>query len=226
MTSRRATPFVADLRRQAALDYLAAVRNTGSPSAIRAAEYTVVLTHLPFATMIAGRYQHRGLHGGDLRQLARLGLAKAARRWDPEVCSQFQRLAYPTIVSEIERYLRHQAEVIRPSRSVQHLRPEIGAGPEIGTGPEIDTGPEIGTVGAELANEEVRPGQRALSEASLDPFSTPGDEFTVAARGPREAPESPRPKLRRITQRRRKTAGRGDAAPRLVALPSSTHRSS
>ena len=57
----------------------------------------------------------------DIRQVALLGLVKAARRFDPDRGFPFAAFAGPTIAGEIKRYLRDTAWLVRPPRSLQEL---------------------------------------------------------------------------------------------------------
>ncbi len=78
------------------------------------------------AGRLARRYRGRGVADDDLRQVARLGLLKAVRRFDPERRS-FAAYAVPTVLGELRRHFRDRGWAIRPSRSVQELQMSVTA---------------------------------------------------------------------------------------------------
>ena len=73
------------------------------------------------AEAIARRYSRGASDPRDIRQVALLGLVKAARRFDPDRGFPFAAFAGPTIAGEIKRYLRDTAWLVRPPRSLQEL---------------------------------------------------------------------------------------------------------
>ncbi|MEC5181508.1 sigma factor [Arthrobacter sp. CG_A4] len=81
----------------------------------------LVLAHLFLAEALAGRYA-RGRDQADLRQVAYLGLIKAAHGFDPDRGGSFPAYAAPTIRGELKKYLRDHCWVVRPPRAVQDLR--------------------------------------------------------------------------------------------------------
>lgn len=85
----------------------------------------VVLANLSVADGLARRYSGRGISLQDLVQVARLGLVLAARRFDPDLGSDFLSFAVPTIRGELKRHFRDRGWVVRPPRPVQELRPRI-----------------------------------------------------------------------------------------------------
>ncbi|AZZ48449.1 hypothetical protein C5E02_03715 [Rathayibacter rathayi] len=64
---------------------------------------------------------HPGGDWADLRQVAYVGLIKAARRFTPERGESFAAFAVPTITGELKRHLRDLGWMIRPPRGVQEL---------------------------------------------------------------------------------------------------------
>ncbi|WP_304438642.1 sigma-70 family RNA polymerase sigma factor, partial [Aeromicrobium sp. Leaf272] len=60
----------------------------------------VVSDYIPMAGRLARRYRGRGIADDDLDQVARLGLVKAIRRFDPERRS-FAAYAVPTVLGEL-----------------------------------------------------------------------------------------------------------------------------
>lgn len=73
------------------------------------------------ARRLASRYHGRGVSDDDLRQVARLALVKAVRRFDPERRS-FAAFAVPTVLGELRRHFRDRAWAIRPTRHLQELQ--------------------------------------------------------------------------------------------------------
>src|SRR5262249_35385656 len=61
----------------------------------------------------------------DLEQVARLGLLRAARRFDPALGWQFSTFAAATILGDLRRYLRDRGPVIRCPRRWWELRPRL-----------------------------------------------------------------------------------------------------
>ncbi|MEZ2388980.1 sigma-70 family RNA polymerase sigma factor [bacterium RCC_150] len=85
----------------------------------RAFESPLVLQHLDLAEMLAARFANGGRERADLKQVAYLGLVKAARTFDPGRGCAFVAYAIPTIRGELKRYLRDHCWMIRPPRHVQ-----------------------------------------------------------------------------------------------------------
>jgi RNA polymerase sigma-B factor len=98
----------------------------------KALEAELLHQHLDIAEAAARRYEGPGRDAEDLRQVARLGLLKAVRSFDPERGTSFAAYAVPTVTGELKRYLRDSCWVIRPPRRVQDLRTELAkAAPEL-----------------------------------------------------------------------------------------------
>jgi RNA polymerase sigma-B factor len=81
----------------------------------------LVAEHLRLAEHVARRYTHTSEPLDDLVQVARIGLIKAARRWDPDRGSAFTTFAVPTILGELRRHFRDRTWTIRPPRDLQEL---------------------------------------------------------------------------------------------------------
>lgn len=77
--------------------------------------------HMPLADSLASRYRHTSEPLDDLIQVARLGLIKAARRWDPDRGLAFSTFAVPTILGELRRHFRDSTWTVRPPRDIQEL---------------------------------------------------------------------------------------------------------
>jgi RNA polymerase sigma-B factor len=90
-------------------------------SATKRAREELVERHLPLADEIARRYKDTKEPLDDLVQVARVGLIKAAARWDPARGSVFSAYAVPTMVGELRRYFRDAAWAVRPPRDLQEL---------------------------------------------------------------------------------------------------------
>ena len=95
------THELTNAEQQHALDTLTDARARGRASDTRAAEHQVIQTHLSFAAALARRCHGRGVDSEDLLQLARLGLVKAVKRWDPGTGAAFIPYTYPTILGEL-----------------------------------------------------------------------------------------------------------------------------
>jgi RNA polymerase sigma-B factor len=81
----------------------------------------LVERYLPLADKLALRYRHTAEPLDDLIQVARLGLIKAARRWDPDRGLAFSTFAVPTILGELRRHFRDSTWAVKPPRDVQEL---------------------------------------------------------------------------------------------------------
>jgi RNA polymerase sigma-B factor len=79
----------------------------------------LVERYLPLADKLARSYRHTSEPYDDLVQVARLGLMKAAQRWDPDRGLAFSTFAVPTITGELRRHFRDSTWLIRPPRDVQ-----------------------------------------------------------------------------------------------------------
>lgn len=88
----------------------------------RADESLLVQTHLRLAEALARRIAAPQSDWQDLRQVAYLGLVKAARRFDPARGGDFVSFAAPTIAGELKRHMRDHSWFVRPPRRVYELR--------------------------------------------------------------------------------------------------------
>lgn len=75
----------------------------------------LVIRHLPVARSLAFRYAGRGIEIDDLRQAARMGLVKAALRYDPNR-GEFLTYAVPMAMGEMKRCFRELSRCARPER--------------------------------------------------------------------------------------------------------------
>ena len=77
------------------------------------------------ANGVARRYRNRGIDLDDLRQVAYVGLIKAARGFDPTYGRDFLSFAIPTVSGEVKRHFRDHGWMVRPTRRIQELSPRI-----------------------------------------------------------------------------------------------------
>lgn len=80
---------------------------------------------VPAAQSLARRYAHRGIPTDDLLQSACVGLAKAAKSFDPRRGHDFGAYAYVTMTGEVKRLFRDFGWDIRPPRRLQELRVRV-----------------------------------------------------------------------------------------------------
>jgi len=92
-----------------------------TPAERRRIENRIVVAHMPLAESIARRYRRGDEDDSDLRQVALLGLVKAARHYDPERGTPFVPYAVPTIDGELKRHIRDHGWLVRPGRQLQEL---------------------------------------------------------------------------------------------------------
>jgi RNA polymerase sigma-B factor len=115
------------------LDTLAAYRRAAlAPSheadrARRGLVAQVVEQHLDVADAVARRYASAGDEWADIRQVACLGLLKAALRFDHEKGDDFVAFAGPTVSGEVKRHLRDATWAVRPPRRLQELSVALAA---------------------------------------------------------------------------------------------------
>ncbi|NJC21343.1 RNA polymerase sigma-B factor [Arthrobacter pigmenti] len=84
----------------------------------------MALDHLHVADSIARGFSAFSYDAADIRQVAYMGLVKAAQRFDPTIGVEFCAYAVPTIRGEVKRYLRDCSWIIRPPRELQDLKSE------------------------------------------------------------------------------------------------------
>jgi len=135
-------------------------------------EEELLQEHLDIAETAARRYEGIGRDLDDLRQVARLGLLKAVRSYDPERGTSFPAYAVPTVTGELKRYLRDSCWMIRPPRRVQDLRTELAkAAPDLAQqlgreATEAELAAELGV--ARQAVAEALASRNSLRPDSLD----------------------------------------------------------
>jgi RNA polymerase sigma-B factor len=146
-----------------------------------AASEALVHQHLGLARKLARRYSHPGDEAlEDLEQVARMGLVKAARRFEPERGNSFAAYAVPTILGELRRYLRTarwpahvprrvQETVMRLTVVEQDFRAAHGRAPAA-----EEAARELGCSVEELL--EARLADRSRAPVSIDARRGGGDD--------------------------------------------------
>lgn len=110
--------------REEQISALIAARQHGDPIECRRAEESLIVACLPRAAAVARRYRQRGVDFDDIEQVARLGVIKAVRGWQP---SKGKLIGYlmPTIHGEVKRYFRDKGAPIRIPRSLYEAHPKV-----------------------------------------------------------------------------------------------------
>ncbi|CAM3739678.1 SigB/SigF/SigG family RNA polymerase sigma factor [Nocardioides zeicaulis] len=88
--------------------------------------HELIEVNVPVARALASGYRNRGIDLDDLRQVALMGLTKAAQRFDPESGHDFLVFAVPTMRGELRRHFRDSGWMIRVPRRIQELQARIG----------------------------------------------------------------------------------------------------
>jgi RNA polymerase sigma-B factor len=165
---------------------------------------------LPLAYHLAGRFQGHGQPLDDLRQVASVGLVKAARRFDPGRDIAFRTYATAVIIGELKRYFRDTAWSMHVPRPVQEVFLAVRTAREtlshaLGRSPTI----------AELA-KEVSASEEAVIEALQA-----GDTFYLQSLDAPADPDSPATHrdLAIIDEGFRQCEDRSWLVPALAALP-------
>ncbi|MGN6205540.1 sigma-70 family RNA polymerase sigma factor [Humibacter sp.] len=143
----------------------------------------LVVSHLQLADAIAHRYAGRPQDADDLRQVAYLGLVKAAERFDPERSDDFASFAVPTIAGEIKRHFRDNCWFVRPPRSLQELKSTVEhevprMAQQLGRDPSRGEIAERVGEPAERIDEAIGC-SRAMHPMSLDAPVSTADEHTA-----------------------------------------------
>jgi len=87
----------------------------------------LIVQFLPLAHRLARRYRGSGEPLDDLVQIASLGLVKAATRFDPTRGGPFVSFAAPTIVGELNRYVRDCTWALHVDRRAKQRARETSA---------------------------------------------------------------------------------------------------
>lgn len=110
--------------------------------------------HLSLADRVARRYSFGNGIDEDLRQVARLGLLYACRRYDPER-GVFVRFAVVTINGELKKHLRSHGWGVRVPRSLQEDSITVAAASERLTA-RLGRSPSVGDVADETGFDRER----------------------------------------------------------------------
>ena len=159
-------------------------QSASSPARLREVRDAAVLEFLDVAEAVARRFAGRTHDGDDIRQVAYIGLVKAASRFDPEKGDDFVSFAVPTISGEIKRHLRDNGWVIRPPRRIQELRSRAAtAGPRLAQ--SLGRSPSTRELAEHLGESvedlrEAHASQDVLSPMSLDLTFGEDESITLA----------------------------------------------
>lgn len=171
----------------------------------------LVLAHLDLAEALAGRYA-RGRDQAYLRQVAYLGMIKAAHGFDPDRGGSFPAYAAPTIRGELEKYLRDHCWVVRPPQPVQDLRTLIlrtapALAQTLGRAPtDQEMAAELGTGSA-----EVRETQTVHTSMRPDSIDATGPDCTGTLAAGLRAPDSEPDRLEELISLGQAMRGLADA---------------
>lgn len=174
------TPTAAINRPTAAATTAAAVFTpTARESSDEHTSNELIESHLPLARALASRLAGRGETLEDLEQVARLGLVRAARRFDPSRGTTFAAYATVTIVGELKHHFRDHRWAVRVPRRAQELYLRVRTDREMLTH-DLGRAPTVAEL-AERAGASVEDVLEALDAAStftmasLDAPSFDGD---------------------------------------------------
>lgn len=159
----------------------------------------LVSSHLPLAHRLARRYAGRGMNSEDMRQVAAMGLVKAARGFDPKRGGHFPSYAVPTITGELRRHFRDQGWWVRPPRAIQEMRPSVTNAEQV-LQQELGRAPTDAELAAE-ADVDVAQVREVHTLASC--FSPRSIDSATAAGGhaPTEVMESEDPAMEQVETR-------------------------
>ncbi len=82
----------------------------------------LVIKHLGLVRRLCGRFRNSGEPMEDLIQVGRVGLLKAAAKYDPELGNIFAAYAIPVIVGEIKNYFRDHGWAVKIPRKLQRQK--------------------------------------------------------------------------------------------------------
>lgn len=177
----RAAADPESIDRRDCLNDLAVARARDDQFAVRRCESAVVERFRPYADHIARRFRGRGVEDDDLRQLARLGLCKAVRRWRPDLDPGLTHFAGPTIEGEIKRYFRDHCRPIRMPRSLQEDL-AIHHAAEEQLAQSLGLIPSEGDVAAAAGSSVERVRRQRLASRVCQPVTADADNGAAVAR--------------------------------------------
>lgn len=130
----------------------------------------VVEANLRLADGLAARYTGRGIALDDLVQVARLGLVRAARRFDPQAGADFAAFAVPTIRGELRRHFRDCGWMVRPPRALQELQGQVAVAADQ-LSQQLGAAPTVGQIARWLGVPEDRIIEALATAGSFTPSS-------------------------------------------------------
>lgn len=105
-------------------------RTTALAPTASSTQEQLICSHLPLAYRLAARYRDKGVPLEDIRQVAALGLVKAAAGYVDGPGRTFHNYAIPTINGELRRHFRDRGWWIRPPRALQEAQAAVRSAEE------------------------------------------------------------------------------------------------
>jgi RNA polymerase sigma-B factor len=130
----------------------------------------VVEVNLCLADGLAARYAGRGIPSDDLVQVARLGLVRAAHRFDPDAGAEFAAFAVPTIRGELRKHFRDCGWMVRPPRALQELQSQVAAAADL-LSQRLGAAPTVAQLASHLGLSEDRVIEGLATAGSFSPSS-------------------------------------------------------
>jgi RNA polymerase sigma-B factor len=130
----------------------------------------VVEANLRLADGLAARYAGRGIALDDLVQVARLGLVRAAQRFDPDAGTDFAAFAVPTVRGELRRHFRDCGWMVRPPRALQELQGQVAAAADQ-LSQQLGSAPTVAQLARHLGVPEDRVIEAVATAGSFTPAS-------------------------------------------------------
>ncbi|MEA5456513.1 sigma-70 family RNA polymerase sigma factor [Sinomonas sp. JGH33] len=189
-----------------------AIGDTGT--APRAAARLAV-EYLGVADALASRFHCPNHDPDDLRQVARLGLLKAAHRYRTGHGHGFVPYAVPTITGELKRYVRDQAWIVRPPRRVQELRLRINS-VRPGLAQRLGHDPTARELSDEIGLPIQQVSEALIADATMAPDPIESSDAPAEPEGRRTAvvPSWDEPGFMRFEARHDLAEALGDASER------------
>lgn len=119
------TGGVATSRTRRTDDVVARLREASTDVERQQLVHELIEVNVPVARSLAAGYRNRGIDVDDLRQVALVGLTKAAQRFDAHAGHDFLVFAVPTMRGELRRHFRDSGWMIRVPRRIQELQARI-----------------------------------------------------------------------------------------------------
>ena len=114
-----------DLRAQRTREMFDRVSFAEDPEERRRLLDEVIVLNMGMAEAVVSRYTRRGASTEDLRQVAYTALTRAAHHFDPAQGTEFVAFAVPSMRGEVRKHFRDHAWMVRPTRRIQELQPQI-----------------------------------------------------------------------------------------------------